>query len=90
MCRRFKSGPRHRRHLTREAPARLAADEARDPDADELEHAQEETAVEEPLLLNDERIASVVAVLKAAGAKRACDFGCGERQLIQALLKRSP
>jgi trans-aconitate methyltransferase len=43
-----------------------------------------------PLRLNDERIASVVAVLKAAGAKRVFDLGCGEGHLIQALLEGSP
>ena len=42
---------RRQRHLTREALARPAADEAPHPDAEELEHAQEEAAVEEPLRL---------------------------------------
>lgn len=78
---------KRQRHLTREALARLSADEAPDPDADEEHHAAEEATVEEPLRLNDERIASVASVLKSVGAKRVLDLGCGEGQLVQALLK---
>jgi 3' terminal RNA ribose 2'-O-methyltransferase Hen1 len=78
---------KRQRHLTREALARLSADEAPDPDADEEHHAAEEASVEAPLRLNDERIASVVSVLKSVGAARVLDLGCGEGQLIQALLK---
>jgi 3' terminal RNA ribose 2'-O-methyltransferase Hen1 len=78
---------RRQRHLTREALARLSADEAPDPDAAEAAHTAEEALVEEPLRLNEERIASVSAVLMSAGAKRVLDLGCGEGQLIQALLK---
>lgn len=78
---------RRQRHLTREALARLSADEAPDPDATEVAHTAEEASIEAPLRLNDERIASVVAVLSSAGAKRVLDLGCGEGQLVQALLK---
>jgi 3' terminal RNA ribose 2'-O-methyltransferase Hen1 len=78
---------KRQRHLTREALARLSADEAPDPDADEERHAAEEATVEEPLRLNEERIASVMSVLKSVGAKRVLDLGCGEGQLVQALLK---
>jgi 3' terminal RNA ribose 2'-O-methyltransferase Hen1 len=78
---------RRQRHLTREALARLSADEAPDPDAQEVQHASEEATIEEPLRLNEERIASVVSVLKSVGAKRVLDLGCGEGQLVQALLK---
>ena len=79
---------KRQRHLTREALARLSADEAPDPDADEEHHAAEEATVEEPLRLNEERIASVTSVLKSVGAKRVLDLGCGEGQLVQALLKQ--
>ena len=78
---------KRQRHLTREALARLSADEAPDPDADEEHHAAEEATVEEPLRLNEERIASVASVLKSVGATRVLDLGCGEGQLVQALLK---
>jgi len=80
---------KRQRHLTREALARLSADDAPDPDAAEEEHAAEEATVETPLRLNEERIASVTAVLRSAGAKRVLDLGCGEGQLVQALLKDS-
>jgi 3' terminal RNA ribose 2'-O-methyltransferase Hen1 len=43
--------------------------------------------VEVPLNLAAERVASVTAALKSAGAKRVLDLGCGEGALIQALLK---
>jgi 3' terminal RNA ribose 2'-O-methyltransferase Hen1 len=78
---------RRQRHLTREALARLSADEAPDPDADAEHHAAEESMVEEPLRLSEQRIASVTSVLKSVGAKRVLDLGCGEGQLVQALLK---
>jgi 3' terminal RNA ribose 2'-O-methyltransferase Hen1 len=78
---------KRQRHLTREALARLSADDAPDPDAAQERHAAEEASVEAPLRLNEERIASVVTVLRSAGAKRVLDLGCGEGQLVQALLK---
>ena len=78
---------RRQRHLTREALVRLTADETLDPDSEEAEHATEEASVEAPLRLNEERIASVVSVLKSVGAARVLDLGCGEGQLIQVLLK---
>jgi 3' terminal RNA ribose 2'-O-methyltransferase Hen1 len=78
---------KRQRHLTREALARLSADDAPDPDAAQDQHAAEEATVEAPLRLNEERIASVVSVLRGAGAKRVLDLGCGEGQLVQALLK---
>jgi 3' terminal RNA ribose 2'-O-methyltransferase Hen1 len=80
---------KRQRHLTREALARLSADDAPDPDAAVERHAAEEASVEAPLRLNEERIASVVAVLRDAGSKRVLDLGCGEGQLVQALLKDS-
>ncbi len=78
---------RRQRHLTREALARLAADEVPDPDASDEQRAAEEASVEAPLGLNETRIASVVSVLRSAGAKRVLDLGCGEGQLVHALLK---
>lgn len=78
---------RRQRHLTREALARLSAEDVPDPDALEEQHAAEEATVEAPLRLNEERIATVVSVLKSVNAARVLDLGCGEGQLIQALLK---
>lgn len=38
--------------------------------------------------LNDQRLGSVLAVLKAGGAARVLDLGCGEGRLLQRLLKQ--
>ncbi len=76
-----------RRTLAREAVRRLTEAEGADPDAEEEAHAEEEAEVEEKISLNQQRIGSVVAALKAAGAKTVLDLGCGEGQLLRALLE---
>jgi 3' terminal RNA ribose 2'-O-methyltransferase Hen1 len=78
---------RYRRSLTSDALARLLEDEDVDPDRDAEARALEEEAVEEPLRLNEKRLGAVVAVLKARGASRVLDLGCGSGKLVQALLK---
>jgi len=78
--------PRHR-HLAREALARLAEEDNPDPDLTEQTHAREETKMEEPIRLWQQRMGSVLAVLRSAGAKRVLDLGCGEGRLLQALLE---
>src|SRR5262249_52620921 len=40
-----------------------------------------------PLSLNDQRLGSVMAALRASGAKRVLDLGCGEGKLIRELVK---
>jgi 3' terminal RNA ribose 2'-O-methyltransferase Hen1 len=76
---------RYQFHLTRAALSQLV-DES-DPDKEEASHAEEEAAVEKPISLNDQRIGSIVAALKASGARRVLDLGCAEGQLIRALMK---
>lgn len=78
---------KYRRNLRDSALTQLLADE--DPDADEKaeEHEAEEEAVEKPLRLHDERLGSVVAVLRASEAKRVLDLGCGSGKLISLLMK---
>ena len=39
------------------------------------------------ITLNEQRLGSVLAALKASGATRVLDLGCGEGRLLQALLK---
>ncbi len=78
---------RHDRRLTREALARLLEDDPTDPDEAATAHDAEEEAVEAPIRLNDERLAAVVAVIRASGARRVLDLGCGAAKLVQALLK---
>jgi 3' terminal RNA ribose 2'-O-methyltransferase Hen1 len=75
--------------LFREALARLVQEEERlaaDDDGEQSADRSEE-ALETPLSLNDQRLGSVVAALRASGAKRILDLGCGEGKLLQALLK---
>ncbi|MFQ5595262.1 MAG: 3' terminal RNA ribose 2'-O-methyltransferase Hen1 [Anaerolineae bacterium] len=75
------------RRLTRQALAQLVAEDQPDPDAEEEHRDQEEQAVETRIGLHEQRIGTVVAVLKSAGAKRVLDLGCGEGRLLRALLK---
>ena len=46
-----------------------------------------ESVFEETLKLNDQRIRSVVAVLKNSGLKRLLDLGCGEGKILRALFE---
>ena len=75
------------RGLAREALARLVEADNLDPDAKEEAHAQEETKMEEPIRLWQQRMGAVVAVLRSAGAKRVLDLGCGEGKLVRSLLE---
>jgi 3' terminal RNA ribose 2'-O-methyltransferase Hen1 len=77
---------RHQHRLTRQALARLLAEDQSDPDRLAAVHDQEEAAVEAPLSLNQQRLGAVVAALKSSGATRVLDLGCGEGQLLKALL----
>jgi 3' terminal RNA ribose 2'-O-methyltransferase Hen1 len=72
---------KHQRTLTSEALARLV--EAHPPGAD----CSEEGAIERPLSLNEQRLGAVVAAIRASGARRVLDLGCGEGRLLVALLK---
>ena len=49
--------------------------------------APAEEALETPLSLNDQRLEAVAAAIRATGAKRVIDLGCGEGKLIRELLK---
>jgi 3' terminal RNA ribose 2'-O-methyltransferase Hen1 len=77
---------KHRRVLTREALGRLT-DEDTDPETVAEERESEETRIERPISLNEQRLGAVTAVLKGSGAKRVCDLGCGEGKLVRALLR---
>ncbi len=77
---------KHQRSLTRAALARLVEEELPDPDSAEEQHDLEEAAVEARLSLDEQRLGAVVAALKAAGATRVLDLGCGEGRLLKALL----
>ena len=73
--------------LFREALARLMQEDEPDiGDDDDGPADQTEDSLEKPLSLNDQRLGSVMAALRASGAKRVLDLGCGEGKLIRELL----
>ena len=78
---------KYQRSLARAALEQLLADEdpAVDDDADQRE--AEEEAVEEPLRLNEKRHGAVVAALRASGATRVLDLGCGSGKLLRSLME---
>lgn len=76
---------RHKRNLTRDALARLVVEEDLDPDETDTVKTNEEEEVEAKLSLNEQRMGSVVAVLKQFGAKRIIDMGCGDGKLLGKL-----
>ncbi|UXX95815.1 3' terminal RNA ribose 2'-O-methyltransferase Hen1 [Streptomyces sp. AD2-2] len=78
--------------LTREAMERLELvrlAEADDSEVEEIDNAVEaETETEEkPTPLAVQRRDAIVDTLKTSGAARVLDLGCGQGQLVQALLK---
>jgi 3' terminal RNA ribose 2'-O-methyltransferase Hen1 len=77
---------RYDRKLTREALARLADDDAPDPDLAETKHLKEEQEIEASLKLWEMRIGAVMSALTAVEAKSVIDLGCGEGRLLKALL----
>jgi 3' terminal RNA ribose 2'-O-methyltransferase Hen1 len=78
---------KYQRPLAREALEQLLAEEQPAVDDDAGEREAEEEAVEEPLRLNEKRHGAVVAALRASGAKRVLDLGCGSGKLLRALLE---
>jgi 3' terminal RNA ribose 2'-O-methyltransferase Hen1 len=76
----------NRPSLYRMALSRLVGDEEPDED-DTPEKERAEERLETPISLNDQRLGSVVAALRASGARRVLDLGCGEGKLIRELLK---
>src|SRR5437016_325450 len=78
---------KHQRSLVDDALAQLEDESEPHPDDAAEAHAQEEEAIERGISLNEQRLGSVLAALKASGATRVLDLGCGEGRLLQALLK---
>jgi 3' terminal RNA ribose 2'-O-methyltransferase Hen1 len=77
---------RHDRGLMRQALSRLVEEDELDPDERAEAHEREEEVLEKRISLNEERLGAVVATLKASGATRVLDLGCGEGKLLKALL----
>ena len=72
---------RHQPNLYREALSRLVGEEEIEDDGEAAEES-----LETPLSLNVQRLAAVAGELRACGAKRVLDLGCGEGKLIRELL----
>ncbi|MGW0843452.1 3' terminal RNA ribose 2'-O-methyltransferase Hen1 [Streptomyces sp. NPDC002787] len=80
--------------LTRQAMERLELvrlAEADDSEVEEIDNAVEEPADDEaeekPTPLVVQRRDAIITALKESGAARVLDLGCGQGQLVQALLK---
>ena len=76
--------------LYRQALARLVQEEQPSEaaaDGDERPADRAEDALERPLSLNEQRIGAVLAAIRASGARRVLDLGCGEGRLLRELLK---
>ncbi|HEY9710470.1 MAG TPA: 3' terminal RNA ribose 2'-O-methyltransferase Hen1 [Oculatellaceae cyanobacterium] len=73
--------------LVRTAIAQLVEEDNPNPDDNEEKHELEEAIVEKPISLNQQRLEAVLKVLKACGAKRVIDLGCGEGRLLKVLLQ---
>lgn len=77
---------RYDRRLTRDALARLAEEDAPDPEAVEQVHTNEELEIEAPMRLWEQRIGAVLSAIRAVNAKTILDLGCGEGKLLKPLL----
>ncbi len=74
--------------LFRQALSRLAQDE-QPPESDGAEQRpadKDEEVLEKPLSLHEQRIEAVLTAIRASGAKRVLDLGCGEGKLLRELL----
>jgi 3' terminal RNA ribose 2'-O-methyltransferase Hen1 len=65
----------------------LAEEDNPDPDATLEAQAAQETKIEVPIRLWQQRMGAVVVVLRSAEARRVLDLGCGEGKLLRALLE---
>jgi len=78
---------KYQRPLARAALEQFLVDEDVAVDDDVEQRAAEEEAVEKPMRLNEQRHGAVVAALRASGATRVLDLGCGNGKLLRALLE---
>jgi 3' terminal RNA ribose 2'-O-methyltransferase Hen1 len=78
---------KRRRHLAREALARLLEEDQTEADEAAEKHADEEDRVERKLSLNEQRLDAVIAALRESGARRVLDLGCSTGNLLRRLLE---
>lgn len=78
---------KHRSGLYREAISRLIAEEPVEEEPDEDQPApKREEVLERSLSLNEQRHGTVLAALRATGAKSVLDLGCGEGKFLRVLM----
>jgi 3' terminal RNA ribose 2'-O-methyltransferase Hen1 len=78
---------KRRRSLARAATQQLLQSEGIEDDEQAEIRDAEEAQIEKPLSLHQQRLDAVLGVLRASGAARVLDLGCGEGRLLRALLK---
>jgi len=76
----------HQRGLVRDAIARLTAEEQPDEEHASAQKDEQEATVERAISLHERRLDAVAQALKASGASRVLDLGCGEGKLLRRLL----
>jgi 3' terminal RNA ribose 2'-O-methyltransferase Hen1 len=79
---------KHQHSLAREALEQIMAGELPAVDDEQETNTPEEAEIEQKITLQQQRIGVVLAALEQCGAKRVLDLGCGEGQLVRALLSR--
>jgi 3' terminal RNA ribose 2'-O-methyltransferase Hen1 len=77
---------KRQRSLTRAAMERLVEDTPAEEETTATRGDEEEEKVERPLGLHEQRLGTVLSVLRGVGAKRVLDLGCGEGRLLRLLL----
>jgi 3' terminal RNA ribose 2'-O-methyltransferase Hen1 len=77
---------KHQHSLVRDAIARLVTEEPEEETEEPTARDAEEGALERPLSLNEQRLATVLGALRASGATSVLDLGCGEGRLLRLLL----
>ena len=76
----------HQRGLVRDAIARLTAEEQPEEETVAARKDEQEATIERTISLNERRLDAVFDTLKASGAARVLDLGCGEGKLLRRLL----
>jgi 3' terminal RNA ribose 2'-O-methyltransferase Hen1 len=76
---------KRQRSLTREALSRLLAEDTPSDEVDEIPSAESPVTERAPSL-HDQRLQTVLSVIRDTGAKRVVDLGCGEGKLLKLLL----
>ena len=77
---------KNRRSLVQGALEQLTQTEESNVDERGELHDREEASVERTVSLHEQRLGTVLSVLKASAARRVLDLGCGEGRLLSLLL----